>query len=184
MRKRLMLLSTLGLLVGSCSNTEGNNRTLAGDNVKSDSVVLEGSLGEKEEVNASFLNVNNKETSLKDLRGKVVVLNFWATWCPPCIREMPSLNRLFLDLRPNKDIVFMAIDVDKNIEGASKFMAKNKFELPLYVINGSLPTELETNSIPMTVILDKKGKVAVKYAGMVDFSNAKIKEGLEQLVAE
>lgn len=131
-----------------------------------------------------FMDANNRVVALDSLRGKVVVMNFWAIWCIPCVRELPSLNAMYKALKSNKDIVFMAVDIDGNSKAAAKFMAKNKFELPVYTLHGSLPEALRTKSIPMTVILDKRGEVAVKIEGMVDFNNVKIREGLEQLAAE
>lgn len=187
MKGKLWLMIAIGLLVIGCTNS-AKERTDAVDSNIEGAVEIEKAESDAAEtatgVNASFVDINNKVTALDSFRGKVVVMNFWATWCPPCIREMPSLNTLFLDLKSNKDIVFMAIDVDEDIKGASKFMAKNKFDLPLYTLHGQLPTELETNSIPMTVILDKRGEVAVQHTGMVDFGNPKIKDGLLKLTAE
>ncbi|MFD2555328.1 TlpA family protein disulfide reductase [Sphingobacterium tabacisoli] len=185
-RKLLMMIAGALLVVGCANNTKetgDKENTILADSIAMEKVgtdVKEVTAG----VSASFVDINNRVTTLDSLRGKVVVMNFWATWCPPCIREMPSLNTLFLDLKSNKDIVFMAIDVDEDIKGASKFMAKNKFDLPLYTLHGPLPSELETSSIPMTVILDKRGEVAVQHTGMVDFGNPNIKDGLLKLIAE
>lgn len=181
-KQQLVLLISVGLFVVGCTNAAKES----GDKEKE---ILENPVALATETNgevvkASFVDINNGITTLDSLRGKVVVMNFWATWCPPCIREMPSLNKLFLDLKSNKGIVFMAIDVDVDIEGAAKFMAKNKFDLPLYTLHAPLPAELETNSIPMTVILDKKGKVAAKHTGMVDFGNQNIKASLIKLADE
>ncbi|VTP95018.1 Stage IV sporulation protein H [Sphingobacterium daejeonense] len=111
-------------------------------------------------------------------------MNFWATWCPPCIAEMPSLQKLHEDLQSEKDIVFMAIEVDQNIEKAAKFMAKNKYSLPLYTVDSDLPEELHTNSIPMTVILAKNGDIVGKQVGMMDFKSEKLKQGLIDLTKE
>lgn len=181
-KQQLVLLISIGLFMVGCTNT-------AKERGGKDEEILESPVelaaeASGEVVKASFVDINNGVTTLDSLRGKVVVMNFWATWCPPCIREMPSLNKLFLDLKSNKGIVFMAIDVDVDIKGAAKFMAKNKFDLPLYTLHSPLPAELETNSIPMTVILDKNGKVAAKHTGMVDFGNQNIKTSLMKLVDE
>lgn len=135
-------------------------------------------------LNASFTNVNGESVKLADLKGKVVVINFWATWCPPCIIEMPSLDKLALDQKDNENLVFMAVEVDRNIEKAAKFMAKNKYALPLYTLNDDLPEELQTNSIPMTVVLDKQGAIVVKHTGMVDFNEPAIKDNLIDLSNE
>lgn len=187
MERKLMMIIAGALLVIGCAN---NAKEVGdeGSTIPEDSLAMETVGTDVKEVatgvSASFVDINNRVMSLDSLRGKVVVMNFWATWCPPCIREMPSLNTLFLDLKSNRDIVFMAIDVDEDIKGASKFMAKNKFDLPLYTLHSPLPSELETSSIPMTVILDKRGEVAVQHTGMVDFGNPNIKDGLLKLAAE
>lgn len=183
MRMKSIFIACIAIPIwfGSCTNTaQVKSEKEVAKNVEEPVQVASDQLG----VTASFVTIDNKVVALDSLRGKVVVLNFWATWCPPCIREMPSLNSLYMDLKTNKDVVFMAIDVDEDIQGASKFMRKNKFELPLYTLYNGLPESLETTSIPMTVILDKKGHVAVKHTGMVDFSNPGVKEGLLKLVAE
>ena len=135
-------------------------------------------------LNASFKNARGETVKLADFKGKVVVMNFWATWCPPCIIEMPSLDKLALDLKDNDNIAFMAVEVDRDLKKAIDFMAKNKYALPLYTLDGNLPEELESSSIPMTVILDKKGAIVAKHTGMLDFGAGKIKENLVELSNE
>lgn len=136
------------------------------------------------DMQASFKNINGETVSLKDLKGKVVVMNFWATWCPPCIRELPSLQKLSKELAGEKDIVFMAIEVDQDIDKAAKFMAKNKYTLPLYTLDSPLPAELASESIPVTVVLAKNGDIVGKHVGMMDFGSEKLKQGLIDLTKE
>ncbi|WP_164122076.1 MULTISPECIES: TlpA family protein disulfide reductase [Sphingobacterium] len=181
-KQQLILLISIGLFTVGCTNTAKERGDKEEDNLETSVELATEPI--EEVVKASFIDINNGVTTLDSLRGKVVVMNFWATWCPPCIREMPSLNALFLDLKSNTKIVFMAIDVDVDIKGAAKFMAKNKFDLPLYTLHTPLPAALETNSIPMTVILDKKGKIAAQHTGMVDFGNQNIKASLIKLAEE
>ncbi len=136
------------------------------------------------DMQASFKNINGETVSLKDLKGKVVVMNFWATWCPPCIKELPSLQKLSKELAGEKDIVFMAIEVDQDIDKAAKFMAKNKYTLPLYTLDSPLPAELASESIPVTVVLAKNGDIVGKHVGMMDFGSEKLKQGLIDLTKE
>lgn len=136
------------------------------------------------DMQASFKNINGETVSLKDLKGKVVVMNFWATWCPPCIKELPSLQKLSKELAGEKDIVFMAIEVDQDIDKAAKFMAKNKYTLALYTLDSPLPAELASESIPVTVVLAKNGDIVGKHVGMMDFGSEKLKQGLIDLTKE
>lgn len=131
--------------------------------------------------NISFRNGSNEVVRLTDLKGKVVFINFWATWCPPCIAEMPTINRLSTQLRSNKEIVFLMVDVDGNYKKARKFMERKKFDLPVYTPDSSIPEDLLDGSIPTTVIFDKSGNLVFKHTGAGDFSSKKVEEFLVNL---
>lgn len=185
-KKILLGMSMLALLAVGCNTAvkeQSSNDSIA--NKSNTEEVTEAKLVEKaNSINASFKNINGETVSLQDLKGKVVVMNFWATWCPPCIAEMPSLQKLHEELKAEKDIVFMAIEVDQDIDKAAKFMAKNKYTLPLYTVDAELPEELMSNSIPMTVIFAKNGDIIGKQVGMMDFKSEKLKQGLIDLTKE
>ncbi|WP_207420642.1 TlpA family protein disulfide reductase [Desertivirga brevis] len=129
----------------------------------------------------SFRNGDNQVVKLTDLKGKVVVINFWATWCPPCIAEMPSFNRLSSTLKSNKNIVFLMVDVDGNYKKAKKFMERKRFNLPVYTADSSIPESLLDGSIPTTVIFDKFGNLVFRHIGAGDFSSKKVEEYLVKL---
>src|SRR5690606_34637312 len=61
-----------------------------------------------------FKNMNDEVVELSDQKGKVVFINFWATWCPPCIAEMPTINKLYSNFRDNENVMFMMVDVDND----------------------------------------------------------------------
>ncbi|WP_185217246.1 TlpA family protein disulfide reductase [Sphingobacterium mizutaii] len=185
-KQMILGISMLALLAVGCSSgikKEGSaDSTVQVDNTEE---VQEAKMvGKQNDLKASFTNINGETVALSDLKGKVVVMNFWATWCPPCIAEMPSLQKLHEELKSEKDIVFMAIEVDQDIDKAAKFMAKNKYTLPLYTVGSELPEELMSNSIPMTVILAKNGDIIGKQVGMMDFKSEKLKQGLIDLTKE
>jgi len=163
----------------SCGNAEGKKESVSKGSFENNS---EGHA--VSDMQASFKNINGETVSLKDLKGKVVVMNFWATWCPPCIKELPSLQKLSKELAGEKDIVFMAIEVDQDMDKAAKFMAKNKYTLPLYTLDSPLPAELASESIPVTVVLAKNGDIVGKHVGMMDFGSEKLKQGLIDLTKE
>lgn len=185
-KQMILGISMLALFAVGCSsatNKEGSADSTAQVD-KTEEVQEAKMVGKQNDLKASFTNINGETVALSDLKGKVVVMNFWATWCPPCIAEKPSLQKLHEELKSEKDIVFMAIEVDQDIDKAAKFMAKNKYTLPLYTVGSELPEELMSNSIPMTVILAKNGDIIGKQVGMMDFKSEKLKQGLIDLTKE
>ncbi len=126
-------------------------------------------------------NLDGKEVSLKDYRGKKVMLNFWATWCPPCIAEMPSISKLYNRFKDNKNVVFLMVDVDGNTKKSTRFMEKKNYSLPVYTPASAIPSSILDGSIPTTLIVDKKGKIVFKHTGGADYGNEKLIKFLDDL---
>lgn len=110
------------------------------------------------------------------LKGKVVVLNFWATWCPPCIEEMPELNSLYPELKAqNIEMIGIAIDSPSNV---AEFLGKNKIDYPV-VLAGMTGTELgkalgnTQGGLPYTVILSADGQQILTKAGRIHMEEIK-----------
>ncbi len=107
------------------------------------------------------------------LRGKVVVLNFWATWCPPCVEEMPELDELYPELQgKNVELIGIAIDSPSNVR---EFLQKTPVNYPI-VLAGMTGTELgkalgnKQGGLPFTVILDENGNELLTEAGRIQMS--------------
>lgn len=131
-----------------------------------------------------FKDENGKTISLHSLKGKVVFINLWATWCPPCIHEMPSINDLRKTFKDNKDLVFLMVDVDGKIEKSKEWMKKKKFDLPVYVPDGEIPRELFSGSIPTTIIVDKQNKIIGRQVGGADYSSQEMADLINKLLSE
>ena len=131
--------------------------------------------------NITFQNTNGQILNLSDQKGKVILMNFWATWCPPCIAEMPSINELYEKLKKNKNIVFIMVDADHDFNKSVPFMNKHQFTLPLYEANSEMPENLLGGSIPTTVIFDKNGQLVFRHEGAGDYSSAKVADYLLNL---
>ena len=130
-----------------------------------------------------FKDGNGTTIDISKQKGKVLFINFWATWCPPCIQEMPSINKLKKQF-DEKDIMFLMVDVDNNYKKSSKFMANNKYELLVYTPASEIPKELLSGSIPTTVIIDKEGKVVGHHEGGADYMHPEIVQFFEQLISK
>ncbi|PUV24599.1 TlpA family protein disulfide reductase [Sphingobacterium athyrii] len=132
----------------------------------------------------SFKNEDGESISTMDLKGKVVFINFWATWCPPCIKELPSINDLKKQYERNKNIVFLMVDVDADLEKSVSFMKDNKYDLTVYMPETPIPPTFLGNSIPTTVILGKDGKIKERIEGGRDYAAPDIKVLLDDLIGE
>lgn len=108
--------------------------------------------------------LDGSKLDLATLRGKVVVFNFWATWCGPCLTEMPMFEKTIAKFKEDKDVVFLAVTTDEDRELVAPFLKQHKFNLPVAYAD-YLNDFFSVSSIPTTIILDRKGEVAFRQAG-------------------
>jgi len=130
-----------------------------------------------------FKDVKGKVIDLGDLKGKVIFLNFWATWCPPCRAEMPSVNKLYKQFKADKNVVFIFADADGDLAKSTRFMADRKYELPVYKVESDVPEQIFSGSLPTTVVFDKQGRLALHHEGAADYADKKIVDFLNKLSA-
>jgi peroxiredoxin len=123
-----------------------------------------------------------KTITRSDFGGKVLVLNFWATWCPPCIDEIPSLDAMARELGP-KGVVVLGVSVDKNQETYRKFMAnlRPSFETALDPA-ADISASYGTYKYPETYVIDSQGRVRQKHIGPRDWSDPEILKSIAALL--
>lgn len=126
------------------------------------------------------LNTNN--INFNQLENKVVFVNFWATWCPPCRAEMPMIQELY---NVYKDKVAFVFVTNESWETVENFYSKNDYNLPSYNSTSSPPQIFtETNSIPASYLLDKNGNILISKTGAADWNSNKVRELLDKLLLE
>jgi len=130
--------------------------------------------------NWNLVDSSGKKVNFQEMEGEIVLVNFWATWCPPCIAEMPSLNDLYTDYKDKIKFVFVASDEVKNV---NSYFEKNNFSLPVYYTSEKAPTELYTNSIPATFLIDDRGKIIMKEIGSSDWNSKNVRNQIDELLA-
>ncbi|GAA4335853.1 hypothetical protein GCM10023149_44130 [Mucilaginibacter gynuensis] len=131
-----------------------------------------------------FHDVRGRQFHLESLKGKVVFINFWATWCPPCLAEMPAINEMHTQLKADTNIVVLAVDTDSDLKKSAAFMAKHQYNLPVYATESAIPQTMAGSSIPATVVINKKGQIVFRHDGTADYSSSKFIALLKRLSAE
>ncbi|MGA8854747.1 MAG: redoxin domain-containing protein [Christiangramia sp.] len=116
---------------------------------------------------------------LSDLKGKVIFMNFWATWCPPCVAEMPSIDNLHEQM--GDEVAFVMLSLDKNFEKAISYNEKKNYDLPIYQLAGQLPAMYRSSAIPTTFVIDADGNLALTHKGMADYDTDDFKSFLNSL---
>jgi thiol-disulfide isomerase/thioredoxin len=133
-------------------------------------------------ISFSYLDNNGNIISTNELKGKVVFINFWATWCPPCRAEMPSLNKLYNQFKDDHRIVFLFLNEDDNSDKAKVFLKKNDYSFPITKRIGNITGEIFSGTLPTTIVLNKEGKIAMKHEGIAGYNNKSFNEQLKSLL--
>tara|TARA_E500000178_G_scaffold214404_1_gene211786 strand:- start:738 stop:1247 length:510 start_codon:yes stop_codon:yes gene_type:complete len=123
--------------------------------------------------NITFINEENKQINLKDYQGKLIILNFWATWCAPCKEEMPSLDSLKKNKNLNNLEIFPINVGQENLQKTLKFFKDLKIKnLDLYFDPPvTLAKKFKLRGIPTTIIFNKKGEELARIIGSIDFED-------------
>ena len=129
-----------------------------------------------------FKDSTGNIVDLGNLKGKVVFVNFWATWCPPCLAEMPAVNKLYELYKGHKDVVFLLVDADGDFAVSQQFMDKKNYDLPVYAVASAIPEKIFKGSLPTTVVFDKKGRLSYHGEGAANYADQKFVDFIEQLI--
>jgi thiol-disulfide isomerase/thioredoxin len=125
-------------------------------------------------------DIQGNAVDFNEFKGKVVLVNFWATWCPPCVAEMPSYQDLYNDYKDKMTFVFLASDDHVKVK---KFLTDKNYKLPIYFQTSKVPQELRSSSLPTTFIIDKNGRIVVDKTGAADWNSGKVREMLDKLIS-
>lgn len=131
--------------------------------------------------NWSLKGLNTQSMNLKEQKGKVVFVSFWATWCPPCVAEMPSIQKLYHDYK--EKITFILV-TNEDWNTVSQFYKSKNYDFPTFNYLNQVPKQFEHSSIPTTFILDKEGKIVVDKKGPANWNSDKIREVLDTLLSK
>jgi peroxiredoxin len=180
----LVFVLVAALTIAACERSEtakDASARSAGDAVaSSDPIVPAGDVAPDFELT----NLKGAKVSLKSLRGKVIFLNVWATWCGPCREEMPSMETLFEDFKSNKDFVMLAVSQDhKGRAAVLPYVEKNgyRFEILLDPEN-AVSESYNVAGVPESFIIDRKGRIVAHHMGAFDWARADVREAMRALL--
>jgi cytochrome c biogenesis protein CcmG, thiol:disulfide interchange protein DsbE len=135
------------------------------------------------------LELRGKQTLLSNLRGKVVILNFWASWCPPCVEEAPSLNRLQKYIEGRNGVI-VGVAADQDAEAFQKFLHDQGVVFPTYRDPGTknnqspIATSYGTVMIPETYVIDRRGKIVRKFIGFQQWDSPEMLAYFDSLLGQ
>jgi len=131
--------------------------------------------------NWNLVTLNSENVNLSQSEGKVILINFWATWCPPCVAEMPELQELY-DAYGDQ-VVFYFVTNEKP-EKVKLFLEKKGYDLPVFLQVEKSPQVLESSSLPTTYLISKPGEIVMQKTGAASWNSDSVHEVLGGLLKE
>ncbi len=125
-------------------------------------------------------DINGNPHTLAEYKGKVIFINFWATWCGPCLGDMPDIQKFYDIYKNNPNVQFLIISNQPSTE-ITNFIKKTNYTFPIFQAAGS-PTILATNTIPTSYLIDKNGKIIFKKIGVANWSGKKMQKIINELL--
>ena len=129
--------------------------------------------------NFLLTDINGEEVSFSEFKNQTVFLNFWATWCPPCIAEMPDIDDLYQ--KKGSEVSFVMISLDENRIKAKEFVERKGYDFPIYYLKTGLPKTYSTSSIPTTYVISPAGQMVVENHGMAKYDTQNFRDLLDEL---
>lgn len=131
----------------------------------------EGPMLTENAYNMPLTTPEGKQIRLSEFKGKVLFVNVWASWCPPCVAEMPTIETLYNSVSDNQEIKFLLISMDDKQKDAKDFMEGKDFPMPYYFPDSGMPSVFQSPYIPATYVVSKEGQIIYNHGGIADYSS-------------
>ena len=134
-----------------------------------------------ENYNWELQGIDGTNLKLSDYSEKIIFLNFWATWCPPCIGEMPGIQKLYDKFKENDNVKFIVISYEEP-EKVKSFINRKNYTFPVYTAKYQAPGIFASKGIPVTFLISEDRKIVIKEIGAADWGGDKMIKIIEDLL--
>jgi len=131
--------------------------------------------------NWQLVDIDGNIVSLSDFKDKVIFVNFWATWCGPCVGEMPEIQTFYDKFKDNANVVFILATTD-DLVTISSFIDNKDYTFPVYSIKSQVPSAMNHNSIPSSFLINKNGGIVLHQRGVANWGGNKMEEIVNDLL--
>jgi peroxiredoxin len=181
--KKIILSLSLVLLLGVAVYTVSNYDGAGSSNIINSSAQKNTSNNPARQIKVAkpkvkaadfkLKDLNGKDVSLSDFKGKKVFLNFWASWCPPCKAEMPEMEKLYQETK-DSDLVILSVDLSEDKATVQRFITDNKYNFPVLLdTDNAAASAYQVVSIPTSFFIDKEGNIVDKHIGSMKLEQMK-----------
>jgi thiol-disulfide isomerase/thioredoxin len=139
-------------------------------------ITLENKENRDFDYQGKFLDLEGNPVLLEDYKGKTIFINLWATWCPPCIAEMPHILDMYHKVKDTNNLEFLMIALDKDMAKSKSFIERKGFDFPVVHASYGLNNSLQSQSIPTTLVVSPEGKIIFYQEGMSNFDTEEFRE--------
>ena len=147
----------------------------------SPSVVKEEKRTSLDSYNWRLQDIEDVQVNFNTSENNIVLINFWATWCPPCIAEMPSLHKLYDDYKDKIDFYFVS---NETVEVLTEFLKNNNYSFEVHTPVSQYPEAFDVSSIPRTFLIDKNGNIVIDKTGAANWNSDKVRATIDNLLKD
>ncbi|APY00599.1 thiol-disulfide isomerase/thioredoxin [Lacinutrix venerupis] len=131
--------------------------------------------------NWKLKDLEGNSVDLNQVKGKVVFVNMWATWCPPCIAEMPSIQKLYNDYKDKIEFVLVSNEKQATIKS---FLEKKNYNFNTFIPQTQIPQTFNVKSIPRTFLIDKEGNIIIDESGAANWNSQMVRNTIDKLLKD
>ena len=150
--------------------------TMIRPNVKSENIT---GMVRNEDNNIIIQDLKGNTYKIGDFKGNVILINFWASWCPPCRAEMPAFQKLYNDYGNKMSFLFIADDLEDKV---LKYLSEFNYQLPVYFMKSASSQNFSIGSFPTTFVINKKGEIVVNKKGAANWNSKDFRKKLDGMV--